>query len=82
MPVEMMTVSLKPSSFFIENSSNDVPRSNQSLNNSTLAERCCSQADTPVVGSKTKLSYALVKFKMQWQFQRIFEARTKDSRES
>lgn len=36
MPVEMMTVSLKPANFFKVNPSNDVPRSGQALNKSTL----------------------------------------------
>ncbi|KAF2798209.1 hypothetical protein K505DRAFT_357738 [Melanomma pulvis-pyrius CBS 109.77] len=38
MPVEKMMVSLKPTSFFDMNPSNDVPRSNQNLNQSTLVE--------------------------------------------
>ncbi|PYI33369.1 amine oxidase catalytic domain-containing protein [Aspergillus indologenus CBS 114.80] len=38
MPVEKMVVSLKPTSFFELNPSNDVPRSNQSLSRSTLVE--------------------------------------------
>lgn len=36
MPVEMMTISLKPSNFFTSNPSNDVPRSNDSFNKSAL----------------------------------------------
>lgn len=38
MPVEVMNVSLKPTSFFELNPSNDVPRSNQDHNRSTLVE--------------------------------------------
>ncbi|RSM10788.1 hypothetical protein CEP52_003296 [Fusarium oligoseptatum] len=45
MPVEKFAVSLKPTSFFEVNPSNDVPRSNQSANQSTLhtvrPESCC-----------------------------------------
>lgn len=36
MPVEIVTISLKPSNFFTSNPSNDVPRSNNSFNKSTL----------------------------------------------
>lgn len=36
MPVEVMSVSLKPTSFFELNPSNDVPRSSQSQSQSTL----------------------------------------------
>ena len=38
MPAEKMMVSLKPTSFFEYNPSNDVPRSDQRLNKSTLYE--------------------------------------------
>ena len=38
MPTEVMNVSLKPTSFFELNPSNDFPRSNQSQNQSTLVE--------------------------------------------
>jgi primary-amine oxidase len=45
MPAEKMTVSLKPVNFFDLNPSNDVPRSNQKDNKSTLHQNdtsCCS----------------------------------------
>lgn len=38
MPAEKMMVSLKPSSFFEQNPSNDVPRSDQRVNVSMLHE--------------------------------------------
>jgi hypothetical protein len=44
MPIEKLVVSLKPTSFFELNPSNDVPRSNQSANKSilhTVPETCC-----------------------------------------
>lgn len=45
MPVEKMTMTLKPTSFFEMNPSNDVPRSNQAQNRSTLdtsgEDSCC-----------------------------------------
>jgi primary-amine oxidase len=44
MPIEKFVVSLKPTSFFELNPSNDVPRSNQSANKSVLnsvPETCC-----------------------------------------
>ncbi|KAF2491702.1 copper amine oxidase [Lophium mytilinum] len=41
MPQEMMSISLKPSSFFTQNPSNDVPRSTQAINKSTLVESLC-----------------------------------------
>ncbi|KAI9146857.1 Copper amine oxidase [Paramyrothecium foliicola] len=45
MPVEKFMVSLKPTSFFDINPSNDVPRSNQNVNKSTLhvtpTDGCC-----------------------------------------
>ncbi|KAF4539437.1 uncharacterized protein LTHEOB_10100 [Lasiodiplodia theobromae] len=56
MPAEKFSVSLKPTSFFEQNPSNDVPRSEQKLNRSTLythenaAEGCCNDASD--VGSK------------------------------
>ena len=43
MPAEKMMVSLKPTNFFTCNPSNDVPRSRQKANQSTLVE------DDPVV---------------------------------
>lgn len=56
MPAEKFSVSLKPTSFFEQNPANDVPRSEQKLNRSTLythgnaAEGCCD--DASAVGSK------------------------------
>ena len=41
MPSEKLTISLKPTSFFDHNPSNDVPRSNQTDNKSTLHDNCC-----------------------------------------
>ena len=48
MPAEKMMVSLKPTNFFEHNPSNDVPRSDQRLNKSTLHENvdmdnCCNK---------------------------------------
>ncbi|KAF2168990.1 hypothetical protein M409DRAFT_36280 [Zasmidium cellare ATCC 36951] len=44
MPNEKMTVTLKPTSFFESNPSNDVPRSSQALNRSTLHQEVRSSA--------------------------------------
>ena len=45
-----MMVSLKPTSFFEHNPSNDVPRSDQRLNKSVLyddnADACCGKLET------------------------------------
>ena len=38
MPVEVMTVTLKPANFFSVNPSNDVPRSSQRENRSVLVD--------------------------------------------
>jgi primary-amine oxidase len=38
MPNEMMTITLKPANFFTLNPSNDVPRSSQAANKSSLVE--------------------------------------------
>ncbi|PSN61718.1 hypothetical protein BS50DRAFT_578232 [Corynespora cassiicola Philippines] len=45
MPAEKMTISLKPTSFFETNPSNDVPRSNQNDNRSTEAQDEGNSAD-------------------------------------
>ncbi|KAE8370320.1 copper amine oxidase [Aspergillus caelatus] len=45
MPVEKMSVSLKPTSFFELNPSNDVPRSNQNMNRSTLVDHSSTAPD-------------------------------------
>ncbi|KPM37240.1 Copper amine oxidase 1 [Neonectria ditissima] len=44
MPAEKMSVALKPVNFFEQNPSNDVPRSSQSLNKSTLVAACCRES--------------------------------------
>jgi len=50
MPAEKMVMTLKPANFFELNPSNDVPRSSQSQNKSTMdaanvqvSESCCSR---------------------------------------
>ncbi|KAL6411909.1 primary-amine oxidase [Ilyonectria robusta] len=43
MPMEMINIELKPSSFFTQNPSNDVPRSNQQSNKSVAIKECCSK---------------------------------------
>lgn len=48
MPQELMTITLKPSSFFDMNPSNDVPRSTQAANKSTLAVNDGSSAEATI----------------------------------
>ncbi|KAI8675694.1 Amine oxidase [Fusarium keratoplasticum] len=49
MPMEMIKVELRPTSFFTMNPSNDVPRSNQKVNKSVLVPSCC---DGPATSSR------------------------------
>ncbi|EXJ80880.1 primary-amine oxidase [Capronia epimyces CBS 606.96] len=55
MPQEMMTVTLKPSNFFALNPSNDVPRSNQAVNQSTLVEGTSNKGEGTTCAAHSKL---------------------------
>lgn len=58
MPMERVSVMLKPDGFFTKNPALDVPQSSQSFNKSTLhpeATSCCAAPSASAASSKAKL---------------------------